>query len=173
MENFNNNDTLANLNIEDNKLPQGLNILTILSIISSSITILSTFWTFVKAKDSYLTKDKTIEKMNSAEMPGFIKSIMPDTTHFDQMITKSYENRIPLLILGLTATVLCLVGALQMRKRKKQGYLLYVIGSLLPFLTSLLFIGTFALNGGGFWFGVGLTALFIALYSMQKKHLVH
>ncbi|MBS1752719.1 MAG: hypothetical protein JST34_01605, partial [Bacteroidetes bacterium] len=60
-----------------------------------------------------------------------------------------------------------------MRKLKKQGFLLYTIGEVLPFLTQFLFIGAFAFTGVSMYVGIGLALLFILLYSMQRKNLVY
>jgi hypothetical protein len=167
-----NNDTLNATEYNNEKLPQGLNILTILTLVWGGISTLSALWSFISAKTSLESKDKVMAQMNDPNMPSFFKSMMPDMAHFEEMIIKSFENRIPIAILGLTASVLCIMGALQMRKRKKQGFLLYVIGSFLPFLTSALFIGMFALSGPAMYFMVFITILFIVLYAMQRKHLV-
>jgi hypothetical protein len=172
MTDYNNtNDVLSNEGIEKATLPQGLNVLTILTFIGSAFAILGGLWNFYNAKKTFDTKDKVIEQMNSASMPSWLKSIMPDMTHFEEMVTKSYENRIPILILTLVAAVLCIVGAMQMRKRQKQGFIFYVIGEALPLIISAFFIGFFTLAGGAAIFGIGLTILFIVLYTMQRKHL--
>jgi hypothetical protein len=117
--------------------------------------------------------DKMIEQMNSDSMPSWAKSMMGDPEHMVEMITKSYENRIPIFLLSLAAVGLCFYGALQMRKLKKQGYLLYVIGEILPFLIQVLFIGMFTLSGMGMIVGACIALLFILLYTMQRKNLVY
>lgn len=111
--------------------------------------------------------------MYSENMPGWVKSMMGDPENMIKMITKSYENRIPIVLLSLVAASLCLYGALQMRRLKKQGFLYYTIGELLPFLTQFLFIGAFAFSGFMMYFFIALAALFILLYSMQRKHLIY
>ncbi len=158
---------------EKKQLPSGLNVLTILSFIGCSLQLLSSVWTFFTAQKSYDERDKMIERMNSPEMPSWAKSMMPDMTHFEETIIKSYENRIPLLILALVSVALCFYGVMQMRKLKKQGFMFYVIGELMPFVTMALFIGTFALSG--FWFYVicCIALLFILLYAAQRKHFVN
>jgi len=154
------------------KLPSGLNVLTILSFIGCALQLLGALYSFFTAKKSYEGLDKLTEQMNSENMPGWVKSMMGDPEKMIKMITKSYENRIPIVLLSLVAVALCFYGALQMRKLKKQGFLLYTIGELLPFLTQVLFIGAFSLSGFAMYFGVGIAALFILLYSMQRKYLV-
>ena len=158
---------------EKQKLPTGLNVLTILTFIGCALALLSAVWSFANAKSSFDNREKVMEQMSSNKMPSWAKGLMPDMAHFEEMVTKSYENRIPILLLSIVAVALCLVGALQMRKRKKQGYLLYVIGEILPFFISAFFVGMFMFSGAGFIFGVVLTALFILLYTLQRKHLIY
>ena len=155
------------------KLPSGLNVLTILSFIGCAIQLLGSLYTFFTAKKSYEGLDKLTEQMNSENMPGWVKSMMGDPENMIKMITKSYENRIPIVLLSVVAAGLCFYGALQMRKLKKQGFLFYTIGELLPFLTQFLFIGAFAFSGFVMYFFIALSALFILLYSMQRKHLIY
>ena len=155
------------------KLPTALNVLTILTFIGCALQLLGVVFGFMGAKKNLDEKDKVMAQMTSGEMPSFLKSMMPDMKHYEEMVTKSYENRIPILILGLIAVILCFYGALQMRKLKKQGYLLYVIGELMPLLSSALFLGMFAFSGVGFAIGGGITVLFILLYTTQRKHLVY
>lgn len=155
------------------KLPTTLNVLTILTFIGCVIALIFAVLGFVSAKKSYEESDKMIAQLNSGDMPAFAKSMMPEPAVYKEMVTKSYENRMPILLLGLIATTLCFYGALQMRKLKKQGYVVYVVGELLPFLSSFLFIGAIGFSGVGFAVGVGLTLLFILLYTTQRKHLIY
>ena len=155
------------------KLPTGLNVLTILSFIGCAFQLLGSLWSFFTAKKSYDGLDKLTEQMNSENMPGWVKSMMGDPEKMVKMITKAYENRIPIVLLSLVAVALCFYGAMQMRKLKKQGFTLYTIGELLPFLTQILFIGTFALSGFAMYFAIGIAALFILLYFTQRKYLVN
>ncbi len=172
-DNFNTNDSLTVNEFEKTPLPTGLNVLTILTIIGCVIGLVFSILGFVNAKNSYDGKDQIVEKMKSADTPKFVRSMMGDPANFEQTVIKSYENRIPILLLSIVAVALCLVGALQMRKRKKQGYLLYVIGEIMPFITIAFFIGFFALSGFTFIFSVVIAAVFILLYTMQKKYLVN
>lgn len=160
-----------NEDVDQTKLPTGLNVLTILTFIWSAISVIANLYSFSTAKKSYDTKDEVLAKMNSTEMPGFLKSIMPSPQNFEAMVTKSYENRIPILILGLLAVGLCFWGALEMRKRKKQGFTFYLVGTFLPFITSAAFIGFFALTGGAVYFMIFISLLFVGLYAMQRKYL--
>lgn len=154
-------------------MPTAINVLTILTFIGSGIQLLGVIFSFLNAKKSYEEKDKVMAQMNSAEMPAFAKAMMPDPANFEEMVTKSFENRFPILILGLVATALCVYGAIQMRQLKKQGYTFYLAGQILPFLSTVLFLGTFMFSGVGFAFGIGITVLFILLYTINRKHLIH
>ncbi len=166
-------DTLNDQEIDMQKVPSGINVLSILTFIGCSIGLIFSVIGFFSAKTNFEKKEDTMEKMYSAEAPAFVKAMLPSKENYDAMTTKSYENRIPILLLTVIALALCFVGALQMRKRRKQGYLLYVIGQLLPFLTSAFFIGLFSLSGMVFYFLAFFTLLFLFLYTMQRKHLVY
>lgn len=169
---YNNPDSLDNGEFDAPKLPTGLNVLTILTFIGSAFGLYFTVSGFLTAESSYQKKDEIIAQMKSPEMPAFAKSFLPPMEHFEEMMTKSYENKWPLFILGLLATALCLYGALQMRKLKKQGYLFYAIGQLLPFVTTILFIGSFAFYGVTI-FASAISILFLVLYTFQRKYLVY
>jgi len=155
------------------KLPSGLNVLTILSFVGCALQLITSVFGFFSAQSTYEGKDKLIEQMNSGNMPSWAKSMMGDPAHLEEMITKSFENRIPIVLLSLVAIGLCFVGALQMRKLKKQGFLLYTIGELLPFLTLFLFIGSFAFSGIGFYSSGVIALLFIFLYFLQRSKMVN
>jgi len=155
------------------KLPTGLNVLTILTFVGSAVQLIFALWGFISAKKNYDGLEKLTEQMNSDSMPGWVKSLMGDPETMIKTITKSYENRIPILLMSLVAVALCVYGAIQMRQLKKQGFLFYTIGELLPFLTQFLFIGAFTFAGVGMYFFVAIALLFIILYAGQRKHLIY
>ena len=172
-DNYNTDDSLTVNELQQTPLPTGLNVLTILTMVGCVIFLFFVVFGFFSAKSTYEKKDEILAQMNSKEMPAFAKTMMGDPANFEAMVVKSYENRLPILILSLVGLGLCFVGALQMRKRKKQGYLFYVIGELLPFVTQALFIGFFAISGFTSIFFIAIAILFILLYTMQRKHLVY
>ncbi len=147
------------------KMSTGLNVLTILSIIGCVIQILGSLWGFTTAKKSYDEKEKVLEQMKSDEVPDMAKKMMGSPEDYVELITKNYENRLPILLLSLVAAGLCLYGVIQMRKLRKQGYTFYVIGEILPFLTTALFIGGVAFSGFGFMIGAAIAVIFILLYT--------
>lgn len=168
-----NNDSLISSDFDKPTLPSGLNILTILTFIGCGLQLIGLVVGFATAQQSFNEKDKMIERTTSGEMPSWAKSLMPNMEHYEEMVTKNLENKIPLLIIGLAAVGLCFYGALQMRKLKKQGFIIYLIGQLLPFLSTALFVGMFMFSGVGFALQAGITVLFILLYLTQRKHLVY
>jgi hypothetical protein len=85
--------------------------------------------------------------------------------------TRTYDNRVAILILGLVAIFLCVYGAVMMRQLKKSGFYLYVIGEILPTIATYIFVGAAALTGFGLIFTVFLTALFIIMYATQLKYM--
>ena len=167
------NDLLTADQPEAPKMSGGLNVLTILTFIGSALQFFGGIWNFFNAEKSYKEMDKVIGQMNSESMPAWAKSMMGDAEHYRQLITKSYENRLPILLITVAAALLCFYGALQMRKLKKQGYPIYTIGELLPFVSQALFIGFFSFSGMIFYIALAITLLFILMYTLQRKNLVY
>jgi len=156
----------------DNKpsVPTGINVLTILTFIGCGLGFIGAIWQFFGAKRNL---DKMEEMINSGkydEMPAILKKMMSPAAL--EVARKSYENRVPVTLISLVALVLCLVGAIQMRSLKKQGYFLYVIGELLPFVGMLIFVGVASLSGFGI-IAVIIALVFVLLYTGQRKHLVN
>ena len=90
-----------------------------------------------------------------------------------EMAKKQYENRVMILVLGLVGVALCFYGALQMRNLKKQGFLIYVVGELMPIISFAIFVGFGNLLAGiGMIFTLLIAAVFIILYATQLKALV-
>ena len=87
------------------------------------------------------------------------------------MVQKSYENRYLLLISGLIFTILCLIGALQMRKRKKTGYYYYLVGELAPIVLMAGLFGASFFGAIALLFAALISVIFVILYSTQLKHL--
>lgn len=111
--------------------------------------------------------------MTNPDMPDAIKKMTGDPEQMVEMITKAYENRLPLLAVALICGGLCLYGVLQMRQLKKQGYTFYVVGELLPLVASAALLGFSSFSGFGGIFGTAIPILFVVLYTMQRKYLVN
>ena len=153
------------------KLSTGLNVLTILTFIGSAIQLVSGIWGFVNAKTTYEKSDKMLADLNKEGVPDFARKMVGDPEKFKELVTKSFENRLPILIITLVSVALCVYGAMQMRKLKKQGFTFYLIGELLPFLAIILFIGSVGFAGMSFMFSVVIALLFIILYALQLKNM--
>ena len=155
-------------NLEGPKLPSGINVLTILTYIGCVLGLLFGIYGFTSSEKSYKSLEELQASGKMDEMPGFMKSFAgPEAL---EMARKSFENRLPILILTLVGVGLCFYGALQMRKLKKQGFYTYVIGQVVPTLGAIVFMGASMFKGFaliGFCFPI----LFIILYATQLKHL--
>ncbi len=153
------------------KLPGSINVLTILTFIGCAIGICFTLYGFVSAKTSLDKMEETINSPAYETMPAFAKKFLnPEAV---EMQRKMYENRVPMTLIGVVGIALCLYGAVQMRKLKMQGYYMYLIGELLPFVPSIIFIGMGALTGVGGIIAIVITLLFVFLYTGQRKYFVN
>lgn len=150
------------------KLPGFLNVLTILTFIWCAYEL----FTSIK---NFLGGDEALKKMQEAQTqmegaPAWVKKFAgPEMM---EIMQRSLDNRIPLLVISLISVALCVFGAIEMRKLKKQGYTLWLIGEILPFVGAAIFIG-------GVFFGSIIAVfmvfpiIFIILYTTQRKHLVY
>ena len=156
---------------EKPKIPSGINVLTILTFIGSAIGFLLTVYNFLNAKSGVQKMEDAINSPDFEKMPAFAKKMMsPEAL---ELAKKGAENVIPLTLIGLVAIALCVVGALQMRKLKSQGYMLYLIGEILPLISSIIFLGVASLTGFAGIVTICIALLFIILYTAQRKYLVN
>jgi hypothetical protein len=79
---------------------------------------------------------------------------------------------IPLITIGMFGIVACFVGALWMRKLKKEGYWVYVTGEILPIIGSFILLGTAQFTDWKSYLQLVIPIVFVTLYSFQRKYLV-
>ena len=129
------------LNLEQKdvqKLPQMLNILTILTYIGCALGAISAIWSYMSASTAYKAYATIYSNESLKNENKVLESVFSGAT---EMVRKSYENRMMILVFALVGVALTFYGAMQMRNLKKQGYLIYVVGELLPTLSFAIFIG--------------------------------
>jgi len=156
-----------NLEEETKKLPDMLNVLTILTFIGSGLGLITSVWSYVKAPKTY---EDTIAAQNQMEnAPDFVKKLAGP--NMVEMARKSLDNRMPILLLGLIGVALCIYGAIQMRALRKTGFTLYFIGEVLPVITAFIFIGFGLFSTFSLGITIAFPLVFIILYATQLKHL--
>ena len=150
------------------KLPSSLNVLTILTFIGCGCFALLTLLMPMINKFFLGMMDKA--RASGAEMST--KQI-EDMEKGKAVIELSQANMVPLMAVGLIGITLCFFGARMMRKFKKDGYMIYVAGELLPVIGSFIILGTAQFTGvASIIMGVGLPLVFVVLYTLQRKYLV-
>lgn len=141
------------------KLPDMLNVLTILTFIGCGVGLLGAIY-------NYFTICKSLEKMNQLGEDNPMASMMSSMADFMQ---KQCEMKLPVLIISLLSVLLCFIGAMQMRKLKRTGFFIYLVGEVAGPVAMLLMVG----GGGGIMSTIGfiIPVVFIILYATQLKHL--
>lgn len=167
METNQNNDFLTE---PSRGLPGMLNGLTILTFIGCGLSYIGTIYGFFQS-NNIEKRQAEMEEMQEKLGDGSFGAKMMEGSL--EAMQKSYDYRYVLLITGLLFTTMCLIGAMQMRKLKKSGYTIYVIGELAPIVVSLALMG-FSLMGGLTALLGGIFAIvFVILYTTQRKYLVN
>jgi hypothetical protein len=144
-------------------------VLSILTFIGCGIAFISAIWSLYssgKSMEQIAIMQEQVDQMG--ETSETAANIMLQSI---DMVKKQYDNRYLLLIVNLLATGLCLFGAIEMRKMRKNGFYLWLTGELLPILITVAIIG-FNLMGG-IVLGASLlfAGVFIVLYGLQVKHM--
>jgi len=151
---------------EKKKLPETLNVVSIISLVGCGLGAIFSILGFVGAQSNY---DKLLEIQGNENASDFVKKFAgPNAV---EMARKSLENRLPILLLSLVACAICLYGVLQMRALKKVGFSIYLIGELLPIPVTFIFLGMAALSGFTLGALLIIPIVFISLYASQVKHL--
>lgn len=145
-----------------------INVLSILTFIGCALQLIMTFAT--KWLMSFALKmadnPELLEKMSAKEREQMLRG----KEAFDVYM----QYQIPLIIISLIGIALCVYGAIQMRKLKKQGFYAYVVGEWAPLIGSTALMG-FGLqfNGGvmSIILSLAIPVLFTILYGVQLKRM--
>jgi len=159
-------DVLAKKEFDKPVLPQTLNILTILTIIGCSILFL-----FSLASPALMKFSKNM--MDRADVSEMTPKQIEEMEKGRRIMEISENNMIPLMALGIVGIILCFVGALMMRKLKKDGYWIYLAGQVVPFVGGLFILGMLQFSGFQSMIFPIISLIFIILYTTQRKYLVN
>ena len=155
--------------MNENKLPKALNVLTILTFIGSGLTLL-----FAPVTSWFLNfSKKMIEQVTQTPNPKITSSELLEMEESKRIIDISITNLPLTLTASVVGAIACIIGAIMMRKRKKDGLPVYILGVVLPIIVSIILLKSYFFKGG-FWalfIGLIFPLLFIILYSVQRKHL--
>lgn len=149
-------DVLTSNDVPQAGLPSMLNVLTILTFIGSALGVITAFT--LKLGCKVLQMDEIVDKMKEKEV---------------EVLQKTCDNYLVIMIITLVGALLCFAGAYMMRKLKKQGFVVYVLGVIMPVVASAIIIGGADMTDWKQWIVHGLSILFIGLYASQRKYLVN
>lgn len=154
---------------EKPQLPYGLKILTILTFIGCAIGLI---WVLA----SPVLNKFLLGMMDKATSSGqeMTTKQLEDIQKGRAAIQLMDSNLLPIILVSAVSFILCFVGALWMRKLKKDGFWIYTAGEILPLIGNFILLGTAQYTGVlSVVMGVGIPLLFVVLYAMQRKYLVN
>ena len=146
--------------IEGPKRPQFLTVLCVLTYIGVGVGILLSLlgWWGMNKMSEIMANPEMLDQMPDMDLDKMEK----------MMVLMKYANVI--LISGITGSIICLVGALQMWQQKKIGFFIYVAGEIGPVIVSAVCLGSESVSGWNV-IGVIFPATFLVLYGLNFKHL--
>lgn len=164
--------------------PTLLKVLCILTFIGSSWLILTQVWSYstatktaqmmssVKAKmsqkDSIFKKDSTIQpSQHSKRKENFFGKKM--IISVSKMMTA--ENIRKTAIGSVLSAILTLIGAILMWQLKRNGFYIYVVGTVVSLMVPFFLYGLNTMSLGFSFFSGFFGLLFIALYALNIKSL--
>jgi hypothetical protein len=154
-----------------------LNVLTILTIIGASFGILGSVGNYVYKKSELFKKAQLKSELakkqfndGNTNAPKGIVNLFNYILEADNVQTKNIGF---VTIVTVISSLLCILEAIFMRKLKKTGFFMYMLGEWAPGI--LLIILLYNVVGGGIYIGLELIApvLFTILYATRYKELVH
>ncbi|RXK57819.1 hypothetical protein ESA94_20075 [Lacibacter luteus] len=155
-------DYLQGSYVEPPSTPQGINVLTILSFIGSAFQIVTAVigYYIIPFSVKQVNEQRALEKTREMKpFRGFLKW-STDTT------LRQYEIREAILIVSIITALICIWGAMQMRKQKKIGFTVYSIGEFgFPLFSAL------AIDVWSSVFGFIIAIVFVLLFWFQRKYL--
>lgn len=150
------------------KIPSMLNTLTILTFIGSGFSLLGSIISLVSLPQM---REKVKEGIKNAKMSGEQPA---DEADMLEVITEGVnimlDNGEALYTVAITTAILCIFGAILMRKLKKSGFFIYTSACILNVVFPLTLVG-FGLFGLGILIGGLVSILFIILYSVNLKEM--
>jgi hypothetical protein len=147
-----------------------LNVLTILTFIGCGFAYLGLLYNLYTASNYEEQRTKLEEQLDNAGGNEMARKMMEGSL---EMMEKTYQYRYVLLISGLVFTTFCLIGALKMRKQKKSGFPIYVIGEVAPVILTAILIGFSFIGGLTTIISAVIAVVFVILYSTQRKNLIY
>jgi hypothetical protein len=145
-----------------------INVLTILTFIGCGIQFIMVFATkwLMSFAMKMANNPEVLEKMSTKEREQMLRG----KEAFDMYM----QYQIPLVIMSLISIALCVYGAIQMRKLKKQGFYAYVVGEWMPLIGSTALMGFSLQFSGGVMsiiLSLAIPVLFTILYGVQLKRM--
>lgn len=153
---------------EKKTAPQFLKVLTILTFIGCAFSLWGVFDNAFNIDKKITDVEKQISIMEDKDQAsGFGYNMLVKAV---DVLEQRKENVWLFFGSELLGTLLCIVGAVFMRKLVKNGFYLYTAGQLLPVIISTLILGIGSMAGFGA-LGLVFPIGFIIMYYTQLKHM--
>jgi len=150
------------------KLTGMLNVLTILTFIGCGFGYVSGIYNLLFAKNPQKEMEELERQREKLGDNPLVNNIVDSGM---EMAQKTWKHRYELLICTFVFTTFCLVGALMMRRLKKTGFYIYLVGEIAPVIVTAWLLGFSLVGGISTGFAAVVALVFVILYSTQLKYL--
>jgi len=140
-------------------------VICILTFIGSGFGVLGSIFSFATADTVSAINSKNVERMETQQTPGFIKSLFQAAAE-NMTPDKIKESALAKLV----SCLLTLFGAIMMLKLKKSGFYLYVAGILIFIMLPIYIVGGF-IGMAGTMFDAIIGIAFVIMYAVNLKYM--
>lgn len=147
-----------------------LKTLTVLTFIGSGLGVISSVYNYFTGAKGLAKLEEMRNAPNYEQLPDFVKKMSDDNAI--NLLRAIEANKLPIFFINTLGCLLCIYGAIEMRKLKMTGFYTYCLGSILPQVGMVLFVGMGFFSGYASYFGIVISLVFMLLYFFNRKHLV-
>ncbi|CAN5330212.1 hypothetical protein BH09BAC5_BH09BAC5_27530 [soil metagenome] len=151
--------------------PTFLTVLCILTWIGCIIALIGNVIAYMAAGAVSAITNAAVDNMNAvADSLGSSGSAdISNLNAVNETASNVMAHASTVALVSIAGAVLCLVGSFMMWGLKKMGFYIYVVGNLVPVITSAVLLGGSAFGGAMAALGMILPVAFIVMYGLNLK----
>lgn len=156
---------LEDIQSSQKRLSTFLNVLTILTFIGCAYNVYQLVDGYFNSDEKRAQLEKGIATMEDGGREGFLMNI---SKYGLRMMDIFDQNKVIFLSTTFLGLALCVFGAIQMRRLRQMGFVIWLVGEYLPLVIWAVVAGSEFLNGF-IAFQLIVPVAFTIMYASQRK----